>query len=498
MKSAKKLAGILLALVMVFSLAAPVFAAQEGSLTGGSITISNPVEGAQYDIYQILYLESYNAGTGAYSYKANSAWADWLKTQTNYVSIDANGYVTWVKDADVAAFAKAALAYAESKNITPDVTKTATKADDGSLKVEFTGLKLGYYLVDTTVGTICSLDTTNSAVTIKDKNGVPESEKFVKEDSTNDWGKTNDADIGQTVEFKGVITAGVGAENYVYHDKMSTGLTYDGVTKVEITTAANKDTTTVVDSGYYTVKSTGLTDGCTFEVAFTQEFCDTLKSGDVITIYYTAVLNEDAVIASTGNPNESHLSYGDSGNSSSTPTSETVTYTWEFKVFKYTLTGDGETKTETALAGAVFSLYRDEACTDANIIKLVKVSDNVYRVATENDNSDDVITQITTDKTGKFTIQGLDSDTYYLKEITPPDGFNVLKDPIKVVITNEGKVNPTEENANGVTEVKVLNQTGSELPSTGGVGTTILYIVGGVLVIAAVVLLVTKKRMSNS
>lgn len=492
MKSAKKLAGILLALVMVFSLAAPVFATQEGSLTGGSITIENPVEDARYDIYQILYLESYNAAAGAYSYKANSAWADWLATQTTYVSIDANGYVTWVKDADVAAFAKAALAYAESKNMTPDATQTATKAADGSLKVEFTDLKLGYYLVDTTVGTICSLDTTNPKVTIEDKNGVPQSDKLVKEDSDNSWGKKNDADIGQTVEFKGVITAGVGAENYVYHDKMSAGLTYTGVTKVEITTAADKDTTTVVNPEYYTVTSTGLTDGCTFEVAFTQEFCDTLKSGDVVTIYYTAVLNENAVVGTPGNPNESHLSYGDSGKPGSTPTSETKTYTWEFKVFKYTM----KSETETALAGAVFSLYRDEACTD--IIKLVKVSDNVYRVATDNDDSDTVITQITTDATGKFTIQGLDSDTYYLKEITPPAGFNELKDPIKVVITDNGKVNPTEENANGVEYVKVLNQTGSELPSTGGVGTTILYIVGGVLVIAAVVLLVTKKRMSNS
>lgn len=490
MKSAKKLAGILLALVMVFSLAAPVFATQEGSLTGGSITIENPVEGAQYDIYQILYLESYNKDAGAYSYKANSAWADWLATQTAYVSIDDNGYVTWVKDADVAAFAKAALAYAESKNMTPDATQTAAKATDGSLKVEFTGLKLGYYLVDTTVGTICSLDTTNPNVTIADKNGVPQSEKFVKEDSNNTWGKKNDADIGQTVEFKGVITAGVGAENYVYHDKMSAGLTYTGVTKVEITTAANKDTTTVVDPANYTVKSTGLTDGCTFEVAFTQAFCNTLKSGDVVTIYYTAVLNENAVIAGAGNPNESHLSYGDSGKPGSTPTSETKTYTWEFKVFKYTMKGE----TETALTGAVFSLYRDEKCTD--VIELVALGDNVYRVATEDDKN--ITTQITTDATGKFTIQGLDSDTYYLKEITPPDGFNVLKDPIEVVITNEGKVNPTEENANGVDYVKVLNQTGSELPSTGGVGTTILYIVGGVLVIAAVVLLVTKKRMSNS
>lgn len=217
MKHMKKLASLLLVLVMVFAMGTTAFAAQEGELTGGSITINNAVKDQTYSIYQILYLESYSTdangnATGAYAYKANSAWADWLKTQTSYVSIDAQGYVTWntitnqtqgytsasedelkaANDAAVAAFAKAALAYAKTNNIASAPTAvTAT-----STTVSFTGLKLGYYLVDSTLGTLCSLDTTNPSVTIKEKNVAPGNEKKVEEDSTSTYGEKNDADIG--------------------------------------------------------------------------------------------------------------------------------------------------------------------------------------------------------------------------------------------------------------------------------------------------------------
>lgn len=479
MKKAKKLAVLLLTLVMMLSLASTAFAAMEGPKDGGSITIGNAVVGARYDIYQILYLESYNTATNSYAYKANSQWATWLGTQTEYVTVADNGYVTWVKGADTAAFAQAALAYAKTNGIAADKTATAT-----TTTVKFDSLKLGYYLVDTSLGTICSLDTTNPDVTINEKNSVPESDKFVQEDSNNAWGKENDADIGQNVKFKGTIKAGEGAENYVYHDIMSAGLTFKGVSKVTLN--GNE-----VASSNYEVKTT-CTDGCTFDVIFTADFCASLKAGDEIVIYYSADVNENAVIGNPGNPNKSYLSYGEEGESGfKTPEEETKTYTWKFGVFKYTLNGE----TETALAGAVFSLYRDAACTDANVIKLIAKGNNVYRVA--KDGEAGAITEITTDASGKFVIQGLDSDTYYLKEIKAPDGFNVISEPIEVVIDENGKVNPTEDHPDGVDEVKVLNQTGSELPSTGGIGTTIFYIVGAVLVVGAAVVLVSKKRMNN-
>ena len=481
MKHVKKLDSILLALVMALALTATAFA--EGET--GSITINDAVVGQTYTIYQILDLESYNASANAYAYKATTAWNTFINRDDikgTYVEVDAQGYVTWKGDADAAAFAKLAQKYAKDNSITNQGSVTAT-----STTVSFTGLDLGYYLVDTTLGTLCSLDTTNPNVTMEEKNEVPTNVKTVEEDSTGNYGQKNDADIGQTVNFKSTITAQAGAENYVFHDTMSAGLTYTGVTGITLNG-------TTVDASNYTVVTEGLTDGCTFEVRFTQAFCDTLKANDQIVISYTATLNENAVIAGEGNPNTSTLSYGNSGDESHTPSgttppSETVTYTWDVDVFKYTK--DGET--EKALADAKFTLSKN--ADGSNPIALVSKGNNVYRVAKTGET--DTVTEITTDATGKFTIKGLDADTYYLTETAAPAGYNKLAGPVTIVIGENGVVNGTTEAPQGVDEVKVLNQSGAELPSTGGIGTTIFYVLGGVLVVGAAVLLVTKKRMER-
>ena len=478
MRNTKKLVGLLLALVMVFAVSA-VMAAQEGTLDGGSITINDAVPEQVYKAYQMLYLESYNESANAYAYKANSAWETWLRSQSSYVAFDSQGYVTWVKGADAAAFAK--LAQAQAASMTADATTTAPAAGEGKTysTVAFSDLKLGYYLVDTTLGTLCSLDTTNPSVIMEEKNEVPTNVKTVEEDSTGNYGEKNDADIGQTVNFKSTITAQAGAENYVFHDKMSEGLTYTGMTGITLNGTA-------VDASNYTVVTTGLTDGCTFEVRFTQAFCDTLKANDQIVISYTATLNEKAVIAGDGNPNTSKVSYGDSSNTKFTPDSQTKTYTWDVDVFKYTMNGE----TETALADAKFTLSKNSD--GSNPIALVSEGNNVYRVAKTGETG--TVTEITTDATGKFTIKGLDADTYYLTETAAPAGYNKLAGPVTIVIGENGVVNGTTEAPQGVDEVKILNQSGTELPSTGGIGTTIFYVIGGVLVIGAAAMLIAKRK----
>ena len=478
MKHTKKLASLLLALALAFALAVPAFA--EGET--GSITINDAVVGQTYTIYQILDLESYNASANAYAYKATSAWSAFINSSTikgTYVEVDAQGYVTWKNGADVAAFAKAAQKYAKDNSITNQGSVTAT-----TTTVSFNGLDLGYYLVDTTLGTLCSLNTTKPNVVMEEKNEVPTNVKTVEEDSTGNYGEKNDADIGQTVNFKSTITAQAGAENYVFHDTMSTGLTYGSVTGITLNG-------TTVDASNYTVTAPAA-DGDTFDVTFTKAFCDTLKANDKIVISYTATLNENAVIAGAGNPNTSKLSYGDKGDASHTPSgttppSTTTTYTWDVDVFKYTMNGE----TETALAGAKFTLSKN--ANGSNPIALVSEGNNVYRVAKTGETG--TVTEITTDTTGTFTIQSLDADTYYLTETAAPAGYNKLAGPVTIVIGENGVVNGTTEAPQGVDEVKVLNQTGAELPSTGGMGTTVFYVLGGVLVVGAVVLLITKKRM---
>lgn len=491
MKHSKRFSALLLALVMALALSVPAMATQEGTLTDGSITIDNAVVGQTYSIYQLLYLESYDAAEGTYAYKANSAWESWLKTQTAYVSIDAQGYVTWVSGADAAAFAKLAQAHAaETEEITsdadPDTATTTT--------VSFTGLKLGYYLVDSTLGTLCSLDTTNPTVTIKEKNAEPTNVKEVQEDSkvneTNKgWGDNNDADIKQTVNFRSTITAQAGAENYVFHDKMSAGLTFGSVTGVTLNGTA-------VDAKYYTIKTSDLNDDCTFEVVFTQEFCNTLKANDKIVISYTATLNENAVVGLPGNPNESKLSYGDSSNTKYTTPSETTTYTWDMDVLKYANGNESN-----VLAGVKFVLLNSDktkvakvadgkitAWVDSNV---TKDDQGVYTYpATWPDG-----TELTTNESGKIEIDGLDADTYYLHETATLPGYNVLNEDVEVVIEGK-KVVEGQETYETVT-IEVENKSGTELPSTGGMGTTVLYVLGAALVLCAGVLLITRRRMSR-
>lgn len=476
----KKTMSVLLALVLLLALSVPAMAAGEGT-----ITINNAVVGQTYTIYEILYLESYNPAEGseAYAYKATTAWNEFINSdgiKGTYMDVDAQGYVTWVEGADAAAFAKLARAYAADAN--NNVTAQGT-ANADSKKVTFNNLELGYYLVDSTLGTLCSLDTTNPTVFIDEKNAEPSNVKTVEEDSTGAYGSTNDADIGQTVNFKSTITAQAGAENYVFHDKMSGGLTFGAVTSVTLKHKEDTEAATVASENYE-VNTSNPEDGCTFEIVFTQAFCDTLKANDKIEISYTATVNENAVVGGNGNPNESHLSYGDQNHPTTTPPSTTTTYTWKIDVLKYTMKGDEEVK----LADAVFTLSKSIDGTDP--IALISEDNNVYRVAKTGETG---ITQITTDATGAFTIKGLDSDTYYLTEIAQPAGYNKLADPIKVVIDDHGNV---KYNNDYTGTVRVENKTGAELPSTGGVGTTVFYVVGGLMVLLAVVLLVTRKKMS--
>ena len=468
MKRTKRIASVLLALVMALSLITTAFAEGEN----GSITIDNAVVGQTYTIYQILDLESYNADSGAYAYKATPDWSGFINgngVKGVYVNVDAQGYVTWVEDADAAAFAKLAQKYAADSHIDNQDSK---KAD--STTVEFTGLDLGYYLVDSTLGTICSLDTTNPSVIIKEKNAEPTVDKQVQENSNGIWGESNDANIGDTVNFKTVISAKKGAQGYVLHDKMSAGLTI------------NRGTVSVVgvDADNYEV-TYNCDDGCAFEIAFKQAYLDTITEDTSIVVTYSATLNEKAVIYPDPNTNETKLVYGEG---SETTWDKTETFTYQFDLVK--------TKTDkTVLDGAEFKLY--DAKTDGNEIALIDEGNGVYRVATAAEKVADGFVSATI-KAGKVTIKGLDSGTYYLEETKAPAGYNVLAERVEVKIDHANLTATVEGDTYVSGGVQVINQTGAELPSTGGIGTTIFYVVGGLLVVAAGVLLVTRKRMSKS
>ena len=477
-KTMSVLIALLLALVMAFAMAATAFAAQEGTLDGGSITINNAVSDQKYNAYQILYIESYNATTNAYAYKANSAWKSFVESdgiKDVYLKTDAQGYVTWVggtDDASVAAFAKLAQAAIGGK--AADATATAD-----STTVEFGNLKLGYYLVDTTLGTLCSLDTTNPNAEIKEKNAVPSIDKQVQEDADGSWGKTNDADIGQVVNYKATIRLYPGSENVVMTDTMTAGLTYQKDAAISgLTKGTDYTVTEETDQG--------------FKLSFTKAYLDSItdKDGVELVVTYSAKVNEKAVIGLDGNTNTTNLQYGDSTNLKTTPDSTTTTYTWDMDVLKFA-NGD---KTK-VLKDAQFVLLNNAKSKVATVVngKLTGWAD-VPTAGEDGTITWPANTVLTTDEKGKIHIDGLDADTYYLREVKAPDGYNKLANDEEVKIEPTAGDNNTLTYKTVVTEVN--NQSGTELPSTGGIGTTVFYVVGGALVLIAVVLLVTRKKMN--
>lgn len=456
MKKAQKIFGVVLALVMCFAMSIPAFAADTGS-----ITISNAVEGEDYAAYKMFdFTPTEDGSSGLYTIA--DGWANFVTGDgAAYVEV-ADNTVKAKENVDMAAFAKAALAYAEANSIAPAASATAETEN-----VVFDGLALGYYVVDSSVGALCALTNTNSNATLIEKNSTPSLEKKILED-----GATVDANnvaIGDTVTYQATIVVGKGAQNYVMHDKMDAGLTYTGVTSVTVNNVA-------VDAANYEVV-TDVTDDCTFEVVFEDAYVGALDENTVITVTYTATLNENAVVGSTGNPNDAWLTYGDDN---STVKDTVITYTTKLTVNK---TDDKNTPLE----GAGFTLYKKDA------------SGTYVAVGTE----------LKGEGMTTFVWNGLEAGDYKLVETTVPEGYNKANDiEFTITCTEPETVAAATDTATwsssksvvttagAVFATTVVNSTGELLPETGGTGTTIFYIVGGLLVAGAVIILITRKRMA--
>ena len=495
MKYMKKLITLLAVLTLALAMAVPAFAASGTASSTGTITIDNAVTGTTYKAYRIFDLESYDTNKDVYSYKLNTNWKDFPAYSTtidsntvsaaDFFSVNSAGYIEW-KDAkkDAGAdFAKLAKAFAVEKSIACDGTKTATDAT-----VTFTDLTLGYYLVDTSLGSLCSLNTTVPSVTIKEKNSDTTIEKKIVITGTTGDEKvdSNSAGIGDTVNFSITITVKDGApKNYVLHDKLS-GLTFDP-DSLEVKVG----TTKLIANTDYTLE-TNPTDGDSFDVNFTN---GKLQTNDVVVVTYSATVATDAAIAGAGNTNKAKLEY----NGKHSTEEETTTYVWKLNVHKYAL--DSKNK-EVTLSGAKFVLYR----MDGDTKEYAKLTNNkIDGWVTDKGDA----TTLETNGAGDILIEGLNVGTYYLEETEAPVGYNKLTEPIEVKITATSDATGVSEtveyrNQNDSTytpatdaTVKVLNKAGTQLPSTGGIGTTLFYVIGGVLMAVAAVLLVTKKRMNN-
>lgn len=429
-----------------------------------------------------------DASKGIYTIEEN--WADFFTTEpaTDYfvVTTVADKTTVVLKDGVTEVdqtIAKAAIAYAKNNGIAAKETK---KANDST--VEFTGLEFGYYAIDSSLGILCSLTNTNRDFTAIEKNEKPDIDKYVQEDSEigqadEGWGKVNDADIDQVVNFKSTITIGEGVTNYIMHDTMDTGLTFNNDVVVKL------DNGSVVDGANYTVIASPA-DNHTFDIEFDNDYIKTLAKGTMLTVYYSAKLNEMAKIVDDGNDNTVYLSYGEDS-TRETSKHTTTTYTWKMDVLKFTK--DGENKTP--LAGAEFQLLDK----DNKAIKFSQVAGAAvptYMVDTEG-----TVTNIITDANGKFEFVGLDEGVYALHEVEAPEGYNKLTtDKVVTITSNRKDAELTAEyKIDGATPatIEVENKTGGVFPETGGIGTAIFYGVGALLMLIAAVILISKKRMAS-
>lgn len=492
MKMMKKIASLLLALLITLTMGTTAFAA--------TINVEG-IAGKEYTAYKIFSVEwqdknnnSTQDDSDGYGYFISSG-SQWYSLVKEYADVSSNGMtltesgtadvytVTVAESFDAAAFAKH-LQGTNNSNLSGKTVAATGKINEGETKTQLTVADSGYYLVTTTAGSLCILKTAASNVDVKEKNSeIPDVVKKVKEDDTNQFGDSNTAQIGQEIEFQATVTVKYNPKNYVLHDEMSEGLDFIEVTSVTVNESP-------VASSNYTVKTEDLHDNkCTFEIAFKDEYLQQLTNGTQIVVTYKAALNDEAVIGGTGNTNKVKLEYQDKNNFTQEDT--TTTYTYEFDLVKTNDTGK-------LLSGAEFKLY--DVATGGNPIKFVKKDSGSYRVALAEETAN-VVDTILIPEGGTVKISGLDSQKYYLEETKAPAGYNPLSTR-KEVDLSTGNLNLTADALNdgkydtGDGGVQVENKTGNKLPETGGTGTVLFVVVGAVVVVGAGVLLVTKKRMN--
>lgn len=461
MKTMQKVLTLALVLVMVLAMATTAYAAGTLNITGSTKT--------EYTLYKIADVEVVEGGDSKYKYELTTQWADF--TAPGYFTVR-NGFMHWEKNtasaSDAAAIAQLAKQYKDTKNLT------------SSLKVAVNGqidnLENGYYLLvpnnDSACGVVVVTD--GKTVTISEKTsaaGLPKIAKSVLEDTTNTYGESNTAEIGEKITFQTTITAGGNDSKYVLHDAMDEHLHWLGGGNI------TRDGNTLTKDTDYTVVSNP-EDGCTFHVEFSDNICSSLNEGATLIVTYYAVLTADADTAN-GHENKTWLTH--TKEQVKTNEASTLTHTFQIEVTKKDTDGN-------LLPDAGFVL-KD------NLGKYYSWGDITHEGATPWTSKgiiwvDDIeqATKFTTDDSGVIYFNGLDSENFTLVEKDVPGGY-----------TGSGEVAVSTKNADpdtGISKVTVINTLGAALPETGGIGTTVFYVLGGLLVVTAVVLLTTKKRVN--
>ena len=461
MKFAKKILALTLVLTMILALSVTAFAAataDSGKGGSASITITLPTDNAgtdeeiTYTVYKVF--DATNNGTSsAISYKIDSTNGELSEDMIAAgFSVDTAGNVSGPASLDADAISAIA-AYA-----TDSIGTFTAKPSDGTLTIS--GLEYGYYYITTTTGSVVTVDSTNPNAAVNDKNTIPgpPDKKLVDGDdfigSLDEAGQNALAQVGSTVYFEVTITKVKGATNYVFHDVMDAGLEYNDDVAVTPAGAVYDDT---------------VASGDTVTLTFDNDWLAGLDDDTDITITYSATVTSDALTTDPAN-NTATLDYGDGH---TTEMDQVSVYNAKFTVTKQD--GKGE-----ALEGAGFVIANAEG-------KYYAIANGVV---TWVDSIDDA-TEYTSDAQGAVTaFTGLADGTYTLIEKTVPAGYNKAADSTFTIAAGDYTAANLEQ------EATVTNNAGTALPSTGGIGTTIFYVIGALLVIGAGVVLVTRRRLN--
>ena len=508
MKYMKKFIALIAVLTLALTMAVPAFAATTTPTTY-TITINNGT--GTYAAYQIFKGDLHEDVDLHEKTLSNIEWGD---------NVTPAGQEALGKAAEKA---KTITTEADAKAFAVEVAQYLTGSPAGTGTGTIEGLAAGYYLIkNTTVGkdevfTDYILEVVKD-VEVNPKSGKPTLDKQIRHNETGVWGVVGDNQIGDTVEFRTLTTvpvvSGYTQYTYVIHDEMSAGLTSNVRSNKDVTIKVNDET--VLDKNYYTV-TVDPENANKFTV--TVDVLNAIKDGkmaeeDTLYTYYTGILNKNAAVYDVGKQNnKAYLEYSNNphDNTTTNKTPEKVVYDWTFKMEVDKIDG----KSKAPLSDAKFVLSKNRNCplgtirddgtpsTTTDLIDLIENNDGSYTVAPAG-YTGPVVKVMTA---GKITIKGLDDATeYYLYETKAPAGYNRLTDAVKFKIT--ATYNDTGDSWTSVTaavndveqssvSVQVANNKGSTLPSTGGIGTTLFYVIGGGLMAVAAVLLVTKKRMNN-